>query len=212
MPNDASESPEFRYVSKTRLEAFSDGVFAIAVTLLVLDLAIGQSGSPLHRVLAGWPFYLAYFVSFMTIGAAWLAHNIITDRLSKADMLLLRLNLLVLLVVSILPFPTRLVAEGIDDSNGERVFVAMYGITLLLVRVALFVVDEYCRREQLYIRAESKEQVKERRALLPVVVAYVAAILIGIALPAVAVGLYCLLAIYLVVPFRTLGRVIFTRS
>jgi uncharacterized membrane protein len=212
MPNDALEPAESRHISKTRLEAFSDGVFAIAITLLVLDLAIGQSGSPLQRVRDGWPFYLAYLVSFMTIGAAWLAHTMITHRLRQADIPLLRLNLLVLLMVSILPFPTRLVAEGIDDSAGERVFVAMYGITLLLVRVALVALDEYCRREHLYTGATSNEQVGEGVAFLPVVLAYVAAILLGIALPAAAVGLYCLLAIYLVVPFRLLGRVIFRRT
>ena len=97
MPGDVPESDSRRYVRTTRLEAFSDGVFAIAITLLVLDLAIGQSGSALHRVLEGWPFYLAYLVSFLTIGAAWLGHNAITDRLTKADAGLLRLNLVVLL-------------------------------------------------------------------------------------------------------------------
>jgi hypothetical protein len=72
-----------RSVGTTRLEAFSDGVFAIAITLLVLDLAISESGPALDRVLDGWPFYLAYVVSFLTIGAAWLAHTGITDRLVR---------------------------------------------------------------------------------------------------------------------------------
>jgi uncharacterized membrane protein len=58
-------------------------VFAIAITLLVLDLAIGESGSAFHRVLEGWPCYLAYLVSFLTIGAAWLGHHAITDRLRR---------------------------------------------------------------------------------------------------------------------------------
>jgi len=125
VPGDVPESDSRRYVRTARSEAFSDGVFAIAITLLVLDLAIGQSGSALHRVLDGWPFYLAYLVSFLTIGAAWLGHNAITDRLTKADAGLLRLNLVVLLAVSVLPFPTRLVAEGIHDASDERLFVAM---------------------------------------------------------------------------------------
>jgi uncharacterized membrane protein len=91
-------------VGTTRLEAFSDGVFAIAITLLVLDLAIRPSGEPLDRVLDAWPFYLAYAVSFLTIGAAWLAHTAMTDRLARADWILLRLNLVPLLLVSFLPF------------------------------------------------------------------------------------------------------------
>ena len=212
MPGDVPESDSRRYVRTTRLEAFSDGVFAIAITLLVLDLAIGQSGSALHRVLEGWPFYLAYLVSFLTIGAAWLGHNAITDRLTKADAGLLRLNLVVLLAVSVLPFPTRLVAEGIHDSSDERLFVALYGLTLLAIRVLLFALDDYCQREHLYTPSGEDEEASPRKDLLPVVAGYVVAILAGIALPAVAVGLYCVLALYLVVPFRELGRVLLTRT
>jgi uncharacterized membrane protein len=198
-------------VSTTRLEAFSDGVFAIAITLLVLDLAIGQSGNALHRVLDGWPFYLAYVVSFLTIGAAWLAHHRITGRLTKADSILLRLNLLVLLVISFLPFPTRLVAEGLHETDGERVYVTLYGLTLLAARVLLFALDEYARREHLYADDETDEDEKVRANLFPVVLAYVAAILIGLAVTGVAVGLYCLLAIFLVVPFKELRRLLFNR-
>jgi hypothetical protein len=67
-----ADSEQRRYVATTRIEAFSDGVFAIAITLAVIDLAIGHSGSALPRVLDAWPSCLAYLVSFLTIGAAWL--------------------------------------------------------------------------------------------------------------------------------------------
>ena len=137
-------------LSKTRLEAFSDGVFSIATTLLVLDIALHPPGSPLKQVLEAWPYYLAYLVSFLTIGGAWLAHTALTDRLTRADAILLRLNLLVLLGVGFLPFPTRLVAEALHDVNGERVFVTMYGLTLLAIRIFGFALDEYARREHLY--------------------------------------------------------------
>ena len=70
-------------LSKTRLEAFSDGVFSIATTLLVLDIALHPPGSPLKQVLQAWPYYLAYLVSFLTIGGAWLAHTALTDRLTR---------------------------------------------------------------------------------------------------------------------------------
>ena len=204
-----------RFVGTTRLEAFSDGVFAIAITLLVLDLAIRDSGPALDRVADAWPFYLAYVVSFLTIGAAWLAHTAITDRLNKADLGLLRLNLLLLLFVAVLPFPTRLVAEGLDDVSGERVFVAMYGIVLLAIRVLLYALDTYARWEHLY-GAGSGEEVEEtdsvRRSILPVVVVYGLAILIGLALPAVAVGLYCAIAVFLVVPFGELRRLFVRRA
>jgi uncharacterized membrane protein len=201
-----------RFVGTTRLEAFSDGVFAIAITLLVLDLAIPRSGGALERVLDAWPFYLAYVVSFLTIGAAWLAHTGITDRLTKADVTFLRLNLLLLLVVAVLPFPTRLVAEGIDDVSDERVFVTMYGIALLGIRVFLFALDTYARREHLYSPSSLDEPDSVRRTILPVVIVYGIAILIGLVLPAVAVGLYCAIAVGLIVPFGELRRLLFGRA
>jgi uncharacterized membrane protein len=195
-----------------RLEAFSDGVFSIAITLLVLELSIGSSGTALERVLSAWPFYLAYLVSFLTIGAGWLAHTDITHRLTTVDAILLRLNLLLLLFVSLLPFPTRLVVEGLEDVSGERVFVAMYGLTLLAIRILLVVVDAYAHKEHLYVEREDEEKDVVRRTILPVGTAYVAAILVGLVLPAVAVGLYCVLAIYLAVPFKELRNLLFHRS
>jgi uncharacterized membrane protein len=200
---------------KARLEAFSDGVFAIAITLLVLDLGIGHSGSALERVLNGWPFYLGYIVSFLTIGAAWLAHTGITDRLAKADSLLLRINLTLLLVVVFLPFPTRLVAEALDSIRDERVFVTLYGLTLLAMRLLLFALDAYARREELYARDDTvgdEELAEEREKLLPVLIGYLLAVAIGLVLPRLAVVLYFGLAIYLVVPFREVGRLLFKRS
>ena len=80
------------------MEAFSDGVFAIAITLLVLDLAIHPPGSPLQQVLHIGRRIVAYLVSFLTIGAAWLGHTALTDRLERTDSVFLRLNLLLLLV------------------------------------------------------------------------------------------------------------------
>jgi uncharacterized membrane protein len=211
LSGDSAESADRRYVSTARLEAFSDGVFAIAITLLVLDLAIGSTGDPLHRVLDAWPYYLAYLVSFLTIGAAWLGHNAMTDALMKADASLLRVNLLVLFFVSLLPFPTRLVAGGIHNAAGERVFVTMYGITVLAIRLALFAMDEYCRREHLYEARHEEDEQEQRKLLLPTATGYVVAIVIGIAVPLLAIVLYCLVAVVLVVPFRTLARLVFRR-
>ena len=157
-------------LSKTRLEAFSDGVFSIATTLLVLDIALHPPGSPLKQVLEAWPYYLAYLVSFLTIGGAWLAHTALTDRLARADAILLRLNLLVLLGVGFLPFPTRLVAEALHDVNGERVFVTMYGLTLLAIRIFGYALDEYARREHLYNAEKVEEPEQSGRSNLAVLV------------------------------------------
>ena len=199
-------------LSKTRLEAFSDGVFSIATTLLVLDIALHPPGSPLKQVLEAWPYYLAYLVSFLTIGGAWLAHTALTDRLTRADAILLRLNLLVLLGVGFLPFPTRLVAEALHDVNGERVFVTMYGLTLLAIRIFGFALDEYARREHLYNSTAGEEPEQSGRSNLAVLVVYVVAILIGLVVPTVGVAFYFGIAIYLVVPFREIRRLLFKRA
>jgi TMEM175 potassium channel family protein len=84
-----------------------------------------------------WPAYLAYVVSFATIGAVWLGHNAITDYLDRTDTTFVRLNLLLLLFVAFLPFPTRLFADYIGEDRPERVAAAIYGIILLLTQRAL---------------------------------------------------------------------------
>ena len=196
-----------RFVGTTRLEAFSDGVFAIAITLLVLDLAIGGSGDPWERVVDGWPFYLAYVVSFLTIGAAWLAHTLITDRFVRADVTLLRINLLLLLFVGVLPFPTRLVAESIEDLEGERVFVALYGLTFLAMRLLLTALYRYAWRERLFAADTVPSNVVNQNVWL-VVLAYGVAILVGLLFPVFAVALYCLIAVALVVPLDEVRRLV----
>ena len=194
------------------MEAFSDGVFSIAATLLVLDLALRPPGTPLEQLAHAWPGYLGYLISFLTIGAAWLGHSAMTDRLARADSLLLRINLLLLLVIAFLPFPTRLISEAIHDTNGERVFVTLYGLTLLSIRLLGFALDSYARREHLYSSEPADEELRvDRLTMLPVIVGYVVAILIGLALPTLAVALYLALAVFIVVPFAHIRDLLFKR-
>ena len=121
--------------------------------------------------------------------------------------------MLVLLVVAFLPFPTRLVADALQHIDAERVAVTFYGLTLLAIRILGSGMAEYARREHLYSPpGQGKEPPGEQRRLLPVVIGYVIAILIGLFLPGVAVALYFGIAIYLVVPFREVTRLLFRRS
>ena len=195
------------------MEGFSDGVFGFAITLLVLDIAVHPPGTPLQQLLHAWPSYLAYITSFLTIGAAWLAHTSLTDRLARADPIFLRLNLLVLLVVVFLPFPTHLVADALG-TGAERVDVTLYGLTLLAIRLLGSALDGYARREHLYSPQADGEETQDapRKRLLPVVIGYVIAILIGLALPTAAVALYLAVAVYLIVPFREVARLLFRRT
>ena len=109
--------------------------------------------------------------------------------------------------IAFLPFPTKLIAEGLHDTDGERVFVTMYGLTLLAIRLLGFALDAYARHEHLYSQDAADEELQtERRQLWPVLAAYTIAILIGLAVPRVAVVLYLGVAVFLIVPFRDLRR------
>ena len=182
MPADGDTPRGRRSLGTDRLAAFSDGVFSIAATLLVLDLAVHPPGTPLQQVLHAWPGYVAYVVSFLTIGAAWLVHTALTDRLARSDPVFLQINLLVLLVVAFLPFPTRLVTDALHQVAAERVAVTVYGLTLLAIRILGSALDAYARHEHLYSpREDGEESLIAHRKLLPVVIGYVIAILIGLA-------------------------------
>jgi uncharacterized membrane protein len=213
VPADGDPPRGRRCLGTDRLAAFSDGVFSIAATLLVLDIVVHPPGTPLEQVLHAWPAYLAYLVSFLTIGAAWLAHTSLTDRLTRSDPIFLQINLLVLLVVAFLPFPTRLVTDALRNTGAERVAVTIYELTLLAIRVLGSGLDAYARDAHLYPPQENADELQgPRRKLLPVVIAYVTAILIGLAFPGVAVVLYFGIAAYLIVPFRQVARLLLRRS
>jgi uncharacterized membrane protein len=209
VPADADAPRGRRVLSKSRMEGFSDGVLGFAITLLVVDLALHPPGTPLQQALHAWPSYLAYVTSFLTIGGAWLLHNALTEHLARIDQIFLRLNLLLLLVVVVLPFPTRLMAEALSNTSGERVYVTMYGLAILAIRLLGWALDAYARHEGLYSQAGEDEDLQTtQRKFLPTVTGYVIAIVIGLIVPAAAAALYAALALYLVVPFREAARVL----
>jgi uncharacterized membrane protein len=120
----------------SRLEAFSDGVFAIAATLLVLEIGVSEADSHhLGRALLDlWPAYLAYATSFITIGIIWMNHHTCVETLRRVDRVFLFLNLLLLMTVSFLPFPTKLVADHLQG-QGEQAAVYAYSATLVVMAV-----------------------------------------------------------------------------
>ncbi|MFL6137061.1 MAG: TMEM175 family protein [Frankiaceae bacterium] len=126
-------------MSSARLEAFSDGVLAIAITLLVLDLRLpDEPDRSLGALLARqWPSYLAYVVSFVVIGIMWVNHHALFRRVAQVDRRLLFLNLGLLMLIAALPFPTSVAAEGLRR-GGHDASIAMfaYSLTLLLTSVA----------------------------------------------------------------------------
>lgn len=116
----------------TRAEAFSDGVFAIAITLLVLDLRPQGAGTLTEQLLHAWPQYFAYVVSFLTIGIMWLNHHTIMGHVTRVDRPLLVLNLLLLMGVVAIPFPTTLVAEHLHGQGGPAAAVT-YGLVMIAI-------------------------------------------------------------------------------
>ncbi len=124
------------------MEAFSDGVLAVAITLLVLDIKVPEpsAGHTLgHELLEMWPTYAAYVTSFITIGIIWINHHAMISRLREADHAILALNLLLLLSIALLPFATSLMARYLRESQGERLAAAVYSGAFLLMSL-LFVI------------------------------------------------------------------------
>ena len=117
-------------MDKTRLEAFSDGVFAIAITLLVLDLHVPErgDGSLAHALGRQWPADASYVVSFVTIGIIWVNHHNLMRHLERADHGLLFLNVFLLMAVAVIPYPTALVAHYARTENATTAAIA-YGAT-----------------------------------------------------------------------------------
>jgi uncharacterized membrane protein len=143
-----------------RVEAFSDGVFAIAITLLVLEIGVPDTAfEDLWRaILHEWPAYLGYATSFLTIGGIWLAHHGIFRRLQYVNDRIMRVNLLLLMAVSFLPYPTRLVAEAIRDPHAERVAVIFYGATLLVISILLGALWGTAAQNRHLLRPDVSEQ------------------------------------------------------
>jgi uncharacterized membrane protein len=153
-----------------RLEAFSDGVFAIAITLLVLDLAVPARDSPHESGLAAalgrqWPSYFAYLVSFLIIGIIWVNHHTMFDKVRLVDRPVLFANLGLLLVVSVIPFPTHLMAEYLTAGSDSHVAAAVYSATMLAMGSAYSVLWLTITRDERLLH-EHVDPGSSRRALV----------------------------------------------
>jgi uncharacterized membrane protein len=125
-------------VDSRRAESFSDGVFAVAITVLIFNLLpIGRDHLS-YRVLGeAWPQYVAYAVSFMTIGIMWINHHTMFGHVTRIDRPLLVLNLLLLMGIVAIPFPTALVAEHLTGptKSGGPAATVLYGAVMIAISV-----------------------------------------------------------------------------
>ncbi len=181
-----------------RLEAFSDAVFAIAITLIVLELGISSKDGNhlLSSILHHWPSYLAYVTSFMTIGVVWLQHSAITHTLRAADATLYRINLLILLLASFLPFPTKIVVEFVAEGGPERIAAVFYGLTMLALSLALMWFGRYAARRRLLVKDQIEaDAIVAATRHSPSFVLYGVGIGVSLVAPTLGIALYLASAI-----------------
>jgi uncharacterized membrane protein len=139
----------------SRVEAFSDGVLAIAITLLVLDLHTGgHRGLVGHDLLAQWPTYLAYVASFLYIGVIWVNHHSLFTRIAAVDPGLLWCNLALLLTASVLPFPTAELAFAMGQGTyGDKISaLVLYAVISAVMALSWLVIFMYLQRHPQLLR------------------------------------------------------------
>src|SRR3954452_2848868 len=137
-----------------RVEAFSDGVFAISITLLVLEIRPPTDYETLlHGLAELWPSYLAYAVTFLFIGQVWANHHVMFDHIRAADRMVLLLNTVLLMVVAFLPFATSVLAGAFREGPGERTAVVFYGIAFDVTALTFNGVWQYACRHRLLSEA-----------------------------------------------------------
>jgi uncharacterized membrane protein len=198
-----------RLLPTGRFDAFTDGVFAIAITLLVLELKVPEEAEGfLHALGLEWHTYLAYLVSFSFIGATWIAHANLSRFIKATDGALMRLNLALLLFVSLLPFTTSLMATSLEG-DAKHVVVFIFGLNLTLAALMINVMIRHAVRtpgiaDDEVAGHELRGFAKERAVGLVVMAA---AAVVGLLLPTVGNYTYLVVSVvFLVEPLTRRGR------
>jgi uncharacterized membrane protein len=191
-------------VDTNRLETFSDGVIAIAITLLILEIDVPEDthGELWSALLRQWPSYLAYLISFAVIGIIWVNHHGILALVARVDRPLLYLNLLLLLAVAGIPFPTALVAEHLQSPGiDSEVAAAVYGGWATLVALSFNLMWRWIVHDASLIHEHvdlAALRANTRRFSLGLVI-YPLTVGIAFLNPILALGVHGLLAAYYVV-------------
>jgi uncharacterized membrane protein len=196
-------------MDKSRVEAFSDGVIAVAITLLVLDIHVPDPHAPdsLARQLTDqWPNYAAYVISFLTIGVIWINHHAMLRRLVSVDHSILMLNVLLLMAIVVLPFSTALMAEYLTSPSGARLAAAVYGGAFLLMSLVFVLVQRHIlvNRAHLLHRhlTENVRRVVLRRNAFGIA-PYAIATLGALVSPYLTLGITAALAVFFALPTTT---------
>ena len=189
-------------MEKGRLEAFSDGVFAIAITLLVLEIAVPhvEEGGDLGQALLDlWPSYLAYATSFLTIGIMWVNHHTLFRQIEKPDHRFLFINLGLLMLVSFVPFPTTLLADYAWGGDGQAAALT-YGATLTITAIFFTLLWRYAAWDDRLLRSDVDPQEVSgiSRAYLPGPFMYAGATVVAFVSPEASAALFLAVALFYV--------------
>ena len=191
---EASEEKE-----TTRVEAFSDGVFAIAMTLLVIDLLpLSEPGGDLANELShSWPTFFAFLASFFTILVIWMNHHLLFTYICRVDRNFLFLNGTLLLGATFVPFPTALVAAHMMDSGGTLAAL-VYGLTGLLLAIAFNAVWRYAAKDRRLLGPAATPEAIARinKGYWVGPIGYGTAVALAFVSPVACVGLVAALAVF----------------
>jgi uncharacterized membrane protein len=196
-----------------RLESFSDGVMAVAITLLVLGITVpSPTAHPHHSLLyelgTHWPDYAAYAISFVTIGIIWINHHAMINRLRDADYTILILNLLLLMSIGILPFATSLMATYLREPNGRTLAAAVYAGSFLLMSSAFSLLNWTILIKRAHMFAEQLS-LEQRRQILRRSISgtapYAVAVAVAPLSPYATIAICAAVAIYYARPFASGG-------
>ena len=201
-----SFNPRMDAPETARLETFSDGVFAIAATLLILEVKLDGRGSVAHQLLHLWPSYAAYAISFLTIGIMWINHHSLYRQIGRVDRTFLAINVLFLMVIAFIPFPTHVLAAHLH--HDARTAALFYGLTNIAMAVMFSGVWFYAATGRRLIAAEADQRTISgiSRSFLPGIPLYTLATLSSFVSAWLALGLYAAIALFYVLESSLFGH------
>jgi TMEM175 potassium channel family protein len=195
-------------MTTNRLETFSDGVFAIAATLLIIEVDVEPvNGSLGDSLLESWPSYLAYAISFLTIGIIWVNHHTVFSQIDRVDRTFLFINVWFLMLVAFIPFPTKLIADHLGEAGGRDAALT-YGIVLTATAVSYSILWFYAAVGRRLIRpdAHNATVMGISRSYLPGPFLYGGSTAVAFVSPAASVGLFGAIALFYVLESSLFGR------
>jgi uncharacterized membrane protein len=191
-----------------RIEAFSDGVFAIAITLLILEIQVPPRtphGGLRAALVDLWPSYLAFLASFMTIGVMWLNHHRLFTLISKRDDWLIAFNLIVLLGITWLPFPTALLAEHLQGPHADQQTAAIvYAGSFFALAIMFNVLWRYAVQAKIVYEDLNVLLITKQYSLGPILYALLVVIAVFSAEWCLVISI--LIAVYFALPPSIWGR------